>query len=250
MSESPSVLTFGPAGEATRRHRLASLVRESPIPDAEFAMNLGLYLTPHALSRILFLDHLYRQILSVQGVVMEFGCRWGQGVSVFTALRGIYEPFNRLRTVVGFDTFAGLPPTSTEDGIQMAAGMYGVTAGYEGHLQNVLTLQEQESPLSHLTKFEVMKGDATETLSAYLERHPETIVALAYFDMDLYEPTRQCLMILRDRLTVGSVLGFDELNDASTPGETLALKEVFGLGRFAVRRYPHNARTSYVVVDR
>jgi len=45
------------------------------------------------------MDFLYRQALEVQGVVMEFGCRWGQNVSLFSALRGIYEPFNRLRKV-------------------------------------------------------------------------------------------------------------------------------------------------------
>ena len=30
------------------------------------------------------------------------------------------------------------------------------------------------------------------TLRKYLDDHPETIVALAYFDFDLYEPTRKC----------------------------------------------------------
>lgn len=243
----PSLLTFGAAGEAERRARLVSCLRQSPIPDGELLLNLGLYLTPQTLSRILFLDHLYRRILPVQGVVMEFGCRWGQSLALFTALRGIYEPFNRLRKVVGFDTFEGFPHTSLPDGPQMAPGMYGVTPGYEDHLREVLALQEQESPQAHLAKFEVVKGDVTRTLPAYLERHPETVVALAYFDLDLYEPTRACLSAIRDRLTVGSVLGFDEANDPATPGETLALKEAFGLHRVGLRRFPHNARTSYLV---
>jgi hypothetical protein len=86
-------------------------------------------------------------------------------------------------------------------------------------------------------------------VTAYLDRNPETIVALAYFDLDLYEPTLACLQAIRPRLTRGSILGFDELNDAATPGETLALKETFGLGKFSIRRFPPSARTSYVVVD-
>ena len=56
-------------------------------------LNLGLFLTPQALSRILFMDFLYRQILDIQGVVIELGCRWGQNLSLFSSLRGIYEPF-------------------------------------------------------------------------------------------------------------------------------------------------------------
>jgi hypothetical protein len=110
-------------------------------------------------------------------------------------------------------------------------------------------MQERESPLGHLKKHELIKGDATKTFPEFLKRHPQTIVALAYFDFDLYEPTRDCLKELQPFLTKGSVIGFDELNDETTPGETVALREVFGLGKFAVKHYRYNARTSYLVVE-
>ncbi len=244
-----TILTFGGDGEIARRREMVSLLKDSPIPDEELLSNLGLYLTPQTLSRILFMDFLYRQILCIQGIAVEFGCRWGQNTSLFSTLRGIYEPFNRLRRVVAFDTFEGLPNIGPQDGGRLSPGMYGVTAEYERYLHRVMELQEQESPLSHLRKFELVKGDVTRTLPAYLGRHPETIVALAYFDLDLYEPTLACLAAIRDRLTIGSVLGFDELNDHATPGETLALQEALGLHRVSVRRLPVSARTSYVVVE-
>ena len=38
-------------------------------------------------------------------------------------------------------------------------------------------------------------------------------------------------MAIKERLTPGSILGFDELNDPVTPGETAAFKEVFGFHR-------------------
>lgn len=243
------VLTFGEEGEKERRQELLELFRKWPIPDGEFFHNLGLFLTPQTLSRILFMDHLYRQVLDVQGVVIEFGCRWGQNLSIFTALRGIYEPFNRLRKIVGFDTFEGFPDVSEKDHESFQAGGYGVTEAYEEYLRAILRFQEKESPLSHLEKFEIVKGDARETILEYLERSPETIVALAYFDMDIYDPTLKCLEAIRDRLTRGSVVGFDELNDHVCPGETQALKEAFGLGRYRIRRYPSCSRTSYVVID-
>jgi hypothetical protein len=249
-SVAPCCVTFGGAGEKARRVQLADLIRHSPIPDEELPSNLGVYLTPQNLSRILFMDFLYRKVLDIQGVVMEFGCRWGQNTALFSALRGIYEPFNRLRRVIGFDTFAGFPSTTPQDGGQVSAGMYAVTAGYQSHLSDLMVSQEQESPLSHLTKHELVAGDVMQTVPAYLERHPETVVALAYFDLDLYEPTLECLRRIRDRLTVGSVLGFDEANDPLNPGETLALKEVLGLDRYALRRFPYSARTSYLAVER
>jgi hypothetical protein len=242
-------MTFGPEGESERRARFAQLLRDSPIPDQELMLNVGLYLTPQTLSRVLFMDFLYRKILETQGVVIEFGCRWGQNTSLFTSLRSIYEPFNRLRRVIGFDTFEGFMSVAGQDGRHVSAGDYSTTGGYEAHLAEVLALQEQESPLCHLRKHELVKGDATRTFGDFLERNPQTIVALAYFDFDLYEPTRDCLKRLEPYLTRGSVIGFDEVNDDTTPGETVALREVFGLGRYAVKHYRYSARTSYLVVE-
>jgi hypothetical protein len=245
----PSIVTFGDADEQMRRGDFVDLLRRCPIPDRELLLNMGLFLTPQTLSRILFMDFLYRQIVEVQGVVMEFGCRWGQNVSLFSAMRGIYEPFNRLRKVIAFDTFQGLTPTHIEDGTEMQTGMYAVTEGYENYLQAVLAFQEQESPLPHLNKHEVVKGDAAVQIHEYLNRNPETIVALAYFDLDIYAPTLECLKAIKDRLTRGSVLAFDELNEHACPGETLAVKQALGLDRYRIRRYPYSARTSYLIID-
>jgi hypothetical protein len=248
-SQTPHMITFGPADEGKRRHRLISMLHEWQIPEKELMLNLGLFLTPQTLSRILFMDFLYQKIIDVQGIVAEFGCRWGQNMSLFTSLRGIYEPFNRLRKVVGFDVFSGFPSVAPQDGSLVAKGDYGTVPGYVGFLNELLTLMEGESPLAHLRKFEVVVGDALTTVPDYLEHNPETIIALGYFDFDLYSPTKTCLEAIRGHLTRGSVLGFDEANDHTTPGETIALREVLGLDRYSVRRYRFNSRTSYLVVE-
>jgi len=88
---------------------------------------------------------------------------------------------------------------------------------------------EEEAPMSHMKKYKVIKGDAPEELERFLTEYPETIVALAYFDFDIYEPTRRCLELIRRHLVKGSVIGFDELHLHEFPGETLALQEVLGL---------------------
>ena len=237
--------------ERDRRKHLLDLFRNCPIPDDEIVPNIGLFVVPSTLSRILFFDFLYRQIIEVQGIIIEFGCRWGQSLSLFSALRGIYEPFNRMRKIVGFDTFTGFPGTCAKDGPihTMVDKNYSVTQDYDRYLSELLDCQEQESPLSHLKKYEIVKGDAGVQIGEYLKRNPETIIALAYFDLDLYEPTLKCLTAIKDRLTRGSIIGFDELNEHVVHGETLALKEVFGLDRCSIRRFPQNARTSYIIID-
>lgn len=242
------ILSFGPPGEGDRRIQLAGMVRQSPLPDSELMLNMAMYLTPQTLSRVLFMDFLYRQILEVQGIIVEFGCRWGQNMSLFTALRGIYEPYNRLRRVVGFDTFSGFLATDARDGDRLAPGDYATAPRYEAYLEALLDHQEKESPLGHMRKFEIHQGDAGETVPAYLERNPQTVIALAYFDFDLYGPTRSCLSAILPYVTKGTVIGFDEVNDATSPGETVALREVLGLDRYALKRHPLNSRSSYLVV--
>ncbi len=131
----------------------------------------------------------------------------------------------------------------------MNQGDYSVTADYEPHLEAVLGYHESESPVAHKKKYELIKGDATRTLGEHMERQPETIVALAYFDLDICEPTRACLDLLLPQLTRGSVLAFDELNCPKFPGETLAMMEVLCLDKYAIRRSPLNPLISYMIVD-
>lgn len=245
------ITTYASGDESRSRDGMAAALRRSTIPEDQLLSNLGLFLESKNLARILFMDHLYRQIVDVQGCVMEFGCRWGQNLGLFSALRGIYEPFNRHRPIVGFDTFEGFPGIATQDGSAsiMHQGNLATTPGYRQELGDILSLHENLNPLSHIKKFELVAGDACVELPRYLERAPHTVIALAYFDFDLYEPTLACLNLIKDRLVKGSVLGFDELNDPDSPGETLALMEAFGLRNVRLKRFPHASRVSYFVVE-
>lgn len=246
-----AIKTYSSELEISARKEFAKHFKNSPIPDDQILSNMGLFLSSKALSRILFMNHLYEQIIDVMGVVIEFGTRWGPNLGQFAALRGIYEPFNRHRKIIGFDTFAGFPKIDSKDGNSdmMEVGHLTVPEGYKEYLERAMELQERDNPLSHIRKFELRAGDATKTLPEYLRDNPETIIALAYFDFDVYEPTRFCLEAIKPRLVRGSILAFDELNDADSPGETLALMEVFGLNNIKLKRYPYVSRTSYFVVE-
>ena len=245
------IKTYDSATEGTARAAFEEKLHNSTLPPGQLLSNIGLFIESKHLARILFMDHLYRQIVDVQGCVMEFGCRWGQNLALFSALRGLYEPFNRHRHIVGFDTFEGFPDVVPEDGKSdlMNVGNLATTPGYKDELAGILDLHEQLNPLSHIKKHTLVPGDACDELPRYLEQAPHTMVALAYFDFDLYAPTHRCLEIIRPRLTKGSVVGFDELNDPDSPGETLALMEVFGLENIRVKRFPYASRVSYFVVE-
>lgn len=237
--------------EVSIRQNLIKSFKECPIPDNEIFSNLGLFLSRQNLSQLLFVNEMYQQILDVHGVVMEFGVRWGRNMALYESLRGIYEPFNHNRKIIGFDTFEGFPSVNEKDGKSdiIEVGAYNVTRNYDEYLAGILDYHEQESPISHIKKYELVKGDAVSSIQRYLERNPQTIVAFAYFDFDIYEPTVACLNAIKDRLTKGSVIGFDELNHKDYPGETLALKEVLGLDRYQIRHSKFSPTQSYIIIE-
>jgi hypothetical protein len=205
-------------------------------------------LKAESLSRILYYNELYRKVLDVPGVICEFGVQWGSTLSLLSSLRAIYEPYNSSRTIYGFDTFKGFVATSDQDGGFSEVGDYASTEGYAAVLDEILSLHEAAAPLPHIKKFELVEGDATQTIDGWLDQNPHAIVSMAIFDMDLYEPTKQVLEKILPRLCKGSLLVFDELNCRSFPGETTALREVIGLNHLRLHRTPlqvHGAWAAY-----
>jgi hypothetical protein len=243
--------THSSHSEMHLRECFHQLYKESPIPDSEQLQQLGLFTSRQVLARTLFFDQMYREIIEVPGVIMEFGTRWGRDLSAFASMRGMYEPYNYTRRILGFDTFKGFPSTHAVDegGGIAAAGGFSTTPDYELYLDRVMQYHEAESPLSHIRKFELIKGDVTETLPAYLEQHPETLISLAYFDLDLYEPTVAALQAILPHLTKGAVLGFDELNYPEFPGETTALREVLPIREYRFRRAAFDPTPCYTVIE-
>ena len=242
------------------RNDFLSLFKQCPIPENKIMSNLGLFIKRQDLSRILFMNELYKKIIDIHGVIIVFGVRWGKDLALLESFRGIYEPFNHNRKIVGFDTFEGYPTISEKDSHDsflgqdrqsdiVQTGSLSVTEGYVKYLEAILDYHEKESPISHIKKYELIKGDAIKTIEEYFEKTPETIVAFVYFDFDVYEPTKKCLEVIKKYVTKGTVLGFDELNYHHYPGVTIALKEVFGLNRYKIVRTQYSPLQSYITID-
>jgi hypothetical protein len=238
------------AEEVEAYRQLQALMERSPIPGNEALANLGLFHVRASFVRMQFMYNLYLKALTTHGVIMEFGVRWGQNLALLTTFRNIHEPFNLSRKIIGFDTFEGFPSVSPNDGDSEEArvGAYSVTDDYRSYLDQLLTVQERLGPRSHVKRHELVQGDVVATLPKYLEEHPETVIALAYFDLDLYEPTKACLNAIRPHLARNSVVGFDELVSDNFPGETQALKEAWGLSDFEIVRDPTSPQQSYLVI--
>lgn len=213
--------------QRSNRERLYHLYRNSPLSTEEILINTGLYTRSSALSKTLFLNEIYEKAIPLPGNIHVFGTWWGQDVTTLYNLRAVHEPYNFTRKVVGFDTFSGYPEISEHDKLSetIKEGAYGTTENYYDYLNELLNYHEQENIMSHIRKFELIKGDILETLPNYFKENKHELISLIYIDVALYEPTKAILENCIPHLVKGSLIVFDELNASEYPGETIALRE-------------------------
>jgi hypothetical protein len=197
------------------------------------------------------MHELYKKIIDIHGIICEFGVFWGQNLSLFESFRGMYETYNYNRNILLFDSFEVFVSLDEKDGHSkiIKEGSYSTSKNYESILADILDYHESNSPISHIKKYELVKGDAAVTVKEYLDKNPETIIAFAYFDFDVYQPTKECLKAILPHLSKGAIIGFDELNYHEFPGETLAFQEVLGINNYTIHHVENDPLISYIVFD-
>lgn len=212
------------------REELNKLYEQAPFSQADKMFNLGMFVRSSLLVKFLVMSDLYQRIVNVPGKLVEFGTWWGQNLVLLENLRAIHEPFNKQRTIVGFDTFSGYTKPSDVDlkSDVWVEHSYSTGEEYKDYLQSLLGTHEKCNVLGHIHgNHQLVEGDVSQTAPAYFKDNPESIVALAYFDLGLYEPTKAAMEAVKDHLVKGSILLLDELTWAESPGEAIAFKEVF-----------------------
>jgi hypothetical protein len=254
MAESRTLIGHEDRQSSSERRQAAFLRDEfqsTPIPADEILGQVGVFQNHIQLARVLWFAHLYRLILEVPGCVCMFGVRWGQDMATLGNLRALHEPYNHLRRLIGFDTFAGFPGITEEDGVDTyaATGNYSVPEGYETRLTRILDAHEAIQPIPQIRKHELIKGDATVTLPAYLAANPWLVISLAYLDFDIFAPTCSVLEAITPRLARGAIVAFDQFAHPKWPGETLACMSALKLNELRLRRLPFLPNPAYFVVE-
>jgi len=236
---------------AIGRENLYRLFTNRPMDDEDLLVNLSMYMRSGSMAKLLFVNEIYQKVLNIPGAIFEFGIWMGATTIALENLRAVYEPYNHQRRIVAFDTFEGYVGIGKLDirSKIIEEGVYTVSEGYEKYLEELLDYHEQENVMSHIKKHTLIKGDASITCPNYLEANPHILIALAYFDMALYEPTRKCLEVIMPRLIKGSVLVFDELCHPDYPGETQAVIEVLGSRNFEIQKSKFLPDRSFVVIS-
>ena len=221
------------------RETLQKLFTDSPLPMEDRLFNIGMFTRSSVLVKFLVLNDIYQRIKNIPGCLVEFGTWWGQNLVLLENLRAIHEPFNKQRSILGFDTFSGYTSLSDMDKKSEVwnENSYSTGKDYIDYLRVLLETHEGCNVLGHVRgRHKLIEGDVTKTAPAYFGDHPETIVAFAYFDMALYQPTKIALEAIKPHLVSGSILLMDEMTWEESPGEAVAFKEVFSRNEVLIEK--------------
>ena len=124
----------------------------------------------------------------IPGLWLEFGVSIGTSTATLAECAGAADT-----RLYGFDSFEGLPEE-------------WVVSDDETWSRGAFSGRPSEVP----DNVELVAGLFQDTLPGFLEAHPGP-VAFAHIDCDLYSSTDCVFSEIRDRLSVGTVVVFDEL---------------------------------------
>jgi len=160
--------------------------RESQSSHVARLSNFPAWVPRQNLARFLASYEIYKQIVGLHGVVIEGGVAGGAGLLTWAHLASILEPYNYSRRVIGFDLAADKALWSD--------------------IERLALLHDENRPLGHIGRIELVAGDAVTTAPFYAKEHPELAVALLVLDFTTYEPTRVTLETLWPMVPKGGVI--------------------------------------------
>ena len=216
-------------------------------------LNFTKYARRHELARFIVQYELFKKTQQVKGSIVECGVYQGAGVMAWAKLSETLEPYNFLRKIYGFDTFVGFPSVSSADtkGDATLAKVGYLNPDYDvfAEIKDCIAEFDETRLLKHQEKITLVKGDAKQTIPAFLKDNPHVLVSLLYLDFDLYEPTLLALKEFSPRMPRGAIIAFDELHDPKWPGETVALLEALDLNRYRLESFPFEPHISWITIE-
>jgi len=174
---------------------------------------IGRHPATRILDRRFTLINFARSIRDLEGSTAECGVFKGVGSALICkALEGTYRGEDKH---LGFDSFEGLPePTRLDEGAKQQKWE-------AGQLQSPKDVTQKF--LSDFPYCELIQGWMPQTFEQAASRK----FRLVHIDVDLYEPTRDCLKFFYPRMVPHGVFVFDDYGHVTCPGARKAIDEFF-----------------------
>ena len=142
----------------------------------------NMYTLPAFENRIQLLSYALSQV-DVSGKYLEFGVYKGASINHIAEIKPD-------ETIYGFDSFEGLPESWTAN-------------HQKGHFKLPALPKVRKN-------VELVKGWFDETIPAFRQKHGDFKVAFIHADSDLYSSTKTMFNLLKDNITTGTIVVFDE----------------------------------------
>jgi len=207
----------------------------------EYENNFYLSCDITRISKILSHYEIYKMIKEIAGEVVECGVFKGASYLRFVMFREIFgNPFSK--KIIGFDTFSKFPETSFQDD-EKARKQFINSAGSDSiSKEQLLKILNHKGLNKHI---DLIEGDITETVPAYVKANPELKISLLNLDTDIYEPAVTILEHLYPKITKGGILMLDDYG--THPGETKAVDEYFQNKNIEIKKFSFAMTPSYIV---
>lgn len=184
---------------------------------------------------------LYKMIIDKPGDIIEMGVFKGASFMRWAKFRNIFEN-NFSRKIIGFDIFGEFPEADEID--KATREKFISTAGNLGI--SVEKLKEKLDELNLNENINLIKGDITKTIVPYLNKNPQTRVALLHVDVDLLEPTKQSIEKFYKYMTKGGIMVFDDYG--YFPGANEVIDEFVKQNNLEIKKFSFAHTPSYVII--
>ena len=207
----------------------------------EYENNFYLSCDITRISKILSHYEIYKMIKEITGEIVECGVFKGASYLRFAMFREIFSnPYSK--KIIGFDTFGKFPETSFQDD-EKARTQFIDSAGSDSiSKEQLLKILDNKGLNKHV---ELIEGDITETVPAYVKANPELKISLLNLDTDIYEPAVSILEHLYPKITKGGILMLDDYG--THPGETKAVDEFFKNKDIQIKKFSFAMTPCYII---
>ena len=206
--------------------------------------NFTKYVKRQNIARFLVQYEIFKRQINIKGSIVECGVHHGGGVMAWAKISSILEPYNYRKKIIGFDTFEGFP--SVKDIDNSEPGLFSENYNLYEELRDCIFDYNENRFLNEIEKIELIKGDANFTIPNYIKDNQHLLVSLLYLDFDIYEPTKTALTHFLPRMSKGSIIAFDEINNPNWKGETLAMLESMNINNFKIECFPFEPNISFI----
>lgn len=162
------------------------------------------------LHKLLYRYHLFEMVKNLPGDIVECGVFKGSGLFTWAKLIELFCPFE-IKKVVGFDffdqNFISELAEKDKESMEQVFTRCNATQEQISDITIKTNLLKIGIP-SH--KFELIKGDISQTSFEYIKANPGFRISLLYMDLDIEKPTLDALENFWNVIVPGGIIVFDE----------------------------------------